>query len=109
MHVHTRIGHCRDCTVEPANFCTPNTRRAHILDFGPNTNVGLHANMLAMNRPISNSMAVPPRRFLLLPEDAADVPGQGFRIRRYRLTSVGRSHGLDRPPAPSAGNVPRVP
>ncbi len=49
------------------------------------------ANMLVMNRPIQTSMAHPPRRFLLLPEDAADVPGQGPRIRRYRLTSVGRA------------------
>ncbi|MGA9283881.1 MAG: hypothetical protein WBV85_00405 [Solirubrobacteraceae bacterium] len=54
-------------------------------------------------------MATSPRRFLLLPEAAEDVPGQGVRIRRYRLTSVGRSHGLDRPPAPCGGNVPRVP
>ena len=69
--------------------------------------------MVYMNRPNSNSMATPPRRFLLLPEDAADVPGQGVRIRRYRLTSVGRSHGLDRPPAGGweshTWNVPRVP
>jgi hypothetical protein len=55
--------------------------------------------MLLMNRPISNSIT-PPRRFLLLPEEEAVVSGQGVRIRRYRLTSVGRSQGLDRKTSP---------
>jgi hypothetical protein len=51
--------------------------------------------MLVMNRPTSNSMASSPRRFVLLPEEAVDVPSQGPRIRRYRLASVGRRRGLN--------------
>jgi hypothetical protein len=47
--------------------------------------------MLVMNRPISNPTPHP-RRLLLLPEEEATVvSGQGVRIRRYRLTSVGRA------------------
>ncbi|HST55343.1 MAG TPA: hypothetical protein VLJ42_05545 [Solirubrobacteraceae bacterium] len=46
-------------------------------------------------------MASPPRRYVLLPEESADVSSQGPRIRRYRLSSVGRRPGLDgiNPPA----------
>ena len=61
--------------------------------------------MIDMNRPTPTSSTIP-RRFLLLPEQEAEVTGQGVRIRRYRLTSVGRSHGLDRP---RAGVSPQYP
>ncbi len=40
-------------------------------------------------------MASTPRRFLLLPEESVDVPSQGPRIRRYRLSSVARRSVLD--------------
>jgi hypothetical protein len=63
--------------------------------------------MLGMNRPIAASSASP-RRFLLLPEQEADVTGQGTRIRRYRLTSVGRTHGLDRPRAKVSPQSPSL-
>jgi hypothetical protein len=49
--------------------------------------------MMLMNRPIQNPAAGPPRRFLLLPEEATDAAGRDPRVRRYRLTSIGRRSG----------------
>jgi len=48
------------------------------------------ANIRAMNtpRPIFGPPA--PRRFLLLPEESVGGHGQRPRVRRYRLSSVGR-------------------
>jgi hypothetical protein len=48
--------------------------------------------MPAMNRPTSNSIDSPSRRFLLLPEEAVEASARRPQIRRYRLTSIGR-HG----------------
>ncbi len=45
--------------------------------------------MLVMNTPAANSSIRPPRRFMLLPDQAEDVSSRGPRIRRYRLASVG--------------------
>jgi hypothetical protein len=64
------------------------------LDDGPKAEEAASGNMLAMNRPASNSNVSPLRRFLLLPEESVDGPGEGPRIRRYQLTSVGRRPGL---------------
>jgi hypothetical protein len=63
--------------------------------------------MAAMNPPVSNSIATPRRRYVLLPEDS-NLSGRHPRIRRYRLASVGRRQGLDRPTAPLAGDARRV-
>jgi len=49
--------------------------------------------MLTMNRSAANQNVSPPRRFILLPEEAVDGSGHGPRIRRYRLTSVGQGAG----------------
>jgi hypothetical protein len=46
-----------------------------------------------MSQPISNSIASSPRRFLLLPEEHDRVPVAAPRIRRYRLSSLGRNAG----------------
>ena len=46
--------------------------------------------MLIMNQPTTNPMIQPPRRFLLLPEEVKYSVGGVPRIRRYRLSSVGR-------------------
>jgi len=50
--------------------------------------------MLAMNTRMADSIAQPPRRFMLLPEQGDDVSSRGPRIRRYRLASVGRRSGV---------------
>jgi hypothetical protein len=64
------------------------------LDFRPKAKRIPFAKILAMNRLAANSSVTPPRRFILLPEETAGGSGQGPRIRRYRLTSVGQ--GVDR-------------
>jgi len=51
--------------------------------------------MLAMNRPDLKASSSSPRRFLLLPQESVDGPSQGPRIRRYKLTSVGRRPGVN--------------
>jgi hypothetical protein len=46
--------------------------------------------MLVMNRSAANSSDSPPRRFILLREEAAVGVTSHPRIRRYQLTRVGR-------------------
>jgi hypothetical protein len=46
--------------------------------------------MLDMNRSAANTNDSTPRRFILLPEEAADGVVSRPRIRRYQLTRVGR-------------------
>jgi hypothetical protein len=46
--------------------------------------------MLGMNRSAANTNESAPRRFILLPEEAADGVLSRPRIRRYQLTRVGR-------------------
>ncbi len=48
-----------------------------------------------MKRHITNDPAGPRRRFLLVPEEAADVYGEAVRIRRYHLASIGGRAGTD--------------
>jgi len=58
-----------------------------------------------MNTPRPNPGPSAPRRFLLLPEESVGGHGQRPRIRRYRLSSVGRRTGVtgvDLPRARSA-------
>jgi hypothetical protein len=50
--------------------------------------------MPGMNRSAANSIGVPPRRFILLPEDPAATSGHGRRIRRFQLTPI--AHGAGR-------------
>jgi hypothetical protein len=47
-------------------------------------------NILAMNRSAAKPSDSLPRRFILLPEDAADGAPSRPRIRRYQLTRIGR-------------------
>jgi hypothetical protein len=51
--------------------------------------------MLSMNSSDFNLNISSPRRFLLLPQESVDGPSQGPRIRRYKLTSVGRRPGVN--------------
>jgi hypothetical protein len=51
--------------------------------------------MVTMNRSDFNAGTSSPRRFLLLPQESVDGPSQGPRIRRYKLTSVGRRSGVN--------------
>jgi hypothetical protein len=51
--------------------------------------------MLAMDRSLLKTNISSPRRFLLLPQESVDGPGQGPRIRRYQLTSVGTRPGMN--------------
>ena len=51
--------------------------------------------MHRMNRSGLNVSISSPRRFLLLPQESVDGPSQGPRIRRYKLTSVGRRPGVN--------------
>jgi hypothetical protein len=51
--------------------------------------------MLTMNRPSSSPINSHSRRFLLLPEEAAEGSGRRPQIRRYRLASIGRHGGLN--------------
>jgi hypothetical protein len=51
--------------------------------------------MLDMNRSGLHVSISSPRRFLLLPQESVDGPSQGPRIRRYKLTSVGRRPGVN--------------
>jgi hypothetical protein len=74
---------------------TLDTRGFNILDGGPKAEGALTANMLTMHRPVLNANISSPRRFLLLPQESVDDPGQGPRIRRYQLTSVGRRPGMN--------------
>jgi len=67
-----------------------------ILDRRPKANRGLRANMLSMNRLAAHSTVSPPRRFILLPEETADVSTHRPRIRRYRLSSLGQGAGPHR-------------
>ena len=53
-----------------------------------------YAKIPAMQSPSLNTTSASPRRFILLPEESVDGHGQRPRIRRYRLTSVGRRPGL---------------
>jgi hypothetical protein len=78
-----------------------------ILDLRPKAAPTWYANILAMNTSPANSMASPPRRFVLLPEESMDAPSQGVRIRRYRLTSVARRRTIDGalPAARAAGDI----
>jgi hypothetical protein len=46
-----------------------------------------------METSTQRSNVSPSRRFLLLPEETVDGPGQGRRIRRYQLACVGRRQG----------------
>jgi hypothetical protein len=46
--------------------------------------------MLVMNRSAANPSDSLPRRFILLPEETADGAPSQPRIRRYRLTRIGR-------------------
>jgi len=52
--------------------------------------------MLAVNRTAANSNVSSPRRFILLPEESADAPPNGPRVRRYQLTSVGQGAAYPR-------------
>lgn len=48
-----------------------------------------------MDRAHPHESAFTSRRFLLLPEESAGVPGQRPRIRRYKLASIGRGPAMD--------------
>jgi hypothetical protein len=64
--------------------------------------------MLLMNRSAANSYVTSPRRFILLPEEAAEGAPQGPRIRRYSLASFARtagSQGAGRAEVGLAGNT----
>jgi hypothetical protein len=49
-----------------------------------------------MNRTAADSIVSSPRRFILLPEAAAEGSARPGRIRRYQLTSIGHGRGRDR-------------
>jgi hypothetical protein len=61
--------------------------------------------MIAMSQPISNSIASSHRRFLLLPEEYDRIPVAAPRIRRYRLSSLGRHAGVGKANLPRTGSV----
>jgi hypothetical protein len=62
--------------------------------------------MLDVDRLEANSSVSAPRRFVLLPEEPVDGSGQGRRIRRYRLTSVGIGAARRRGSISGAESVP---
>jgi hypothetical protein len=53
------------------------------------------AKMTPMQSSSPSNPSASPRRFILLPEESVDGHGQRPRIRRYRLTSVGRRPDLN--------------
>ena len=63
---------------------------------------GAGGKMPRMNRMAATSIVSSPRRFILLPEVAADGGREGPRVRRYRLTSVGLGTGRQRVGLPRA-------
>ncbi len=70
------------------------TASADILDGGPKAAGWFVAKLVSMNRPPLKNVRSP-RRFLLLPQESVDGPGNGPRIRRYQLSSVGRRPGVN--------------
>jgi len=70
------------------------TASVDILDVGPKATGRSGAKLVFMNRPAPKNVRSP-RRFLLLPQESVDGPGNGPRIRRYQLSSVGRRPGVN--------------